>query len=411
MVNPSGSNPSNEQKKEGFLQPLSPDAGLNRDTPFSHLVKANNIEKALQAWEDGWYVYSRIALWHQLQGIDHGIPNIGILQNYKHFRNYLLGTTPLKRQDFRIPDVSEKASIPFYGEHQGAFHDIVERWVRGSKRVYALSEDLQLQIEHTSIKDVTWREIKLPFESFAISLRHPLEYMERKWGLIIAARETDSSVGIYLVSDDTANYTPIREEKKQRIEKALKQSNRAISLKETRRALNRVLTQSGVTGMIINDGQANVLESIATEPIRTQEVRDFALSVIRIVAGFPLFLMHSENRTLYSPGIDNEAEKSEGLATDSRQSQRRRVTNAMNVCLVDSIISFSEQQREILRTRSSRSGYEVSCHFREGHWRRPPGKGDDLTAAKTIWIPPTIVRRDRLQQGDAIPGTLKKKRE
>lgn len=54
-------------------------------------------------------------------------------------------------------------------------------------------------------------------------------------------------------------------------------------------------------------------------------------------------------------------------------------------------------------TDSQRSYHELCAHFRRGHWRRPPGQGDDPTASKTVWVRPTLVRRDRLPEG-ALPG-------
>jgi hypothetical protein len=52
--------------------------------------------------------------------------------------------------------------------------------------------------------------------------------------------------------------------------------------------------------------------------------------------------------------------------------------------------------------------FELSCPFREGHWRRPPGKGDDPTAPRTVHVRPCIVRRDRLpKDGGLLPGTIK----
>ena len=39
---------------------------------------------------------------------------------------------------------------------------------------------------------------------------------------------------------------------------------------------------------------------------------------------------------------------------------------------------------------------EMGVHFRSAHWRRPPGKGDDRTAPKTVRVRSCYVRPDRL---------------
>jgi hypothetical protein len=49
-------------------------------------------------------------------------------------------------------------------------------------------------------------------------------------------------------------------------------------------------------------------------------------------------------------------------------------------------------------------GYELGPHFREGYWRRFPGQGK-FDVAELVWVPPVIVRRDKLPEG-TLPNAV-----
>lgn len=81
------------------------------------------------------------------------------------------------------------------------------------------------------------------------------------------------------------------------------------------------------------------------------------------------------------------------------------MTNDADVCTVSSIYRLTPEERKLIGDHavSRRGTVELCAHFRRGHWRRPPGKGDDPTAEKTVWVRPTLVCRDRLAAG-SMPG-------
>lgn len=48
---------------------------------------------------------------------------------------------------------------------------------------------------------------------------------------------------------------------------------------------------------------------------------------------------------------------------------------------------------------------ELGSHFRSAHWRRPPGKGDDPEASKTVKVRWTLVNEKRLPEKASPRGT------
>ena len=83
------------------------------------------------------------------------------------------------------------------------------------------------------------------------------------------------------------------------------------------------------------------------------------------------------------------------------------ITDESLICSVSSIRKLSHEDRELLFNQHSghKGGYEVRAHFRMGHWRRPPRTAQDSEQQKTVWVQPTLVRRDRLPEGAIPHGT------
>ena len=89
-----------------------------------------------------------------------------------------------------------------------------------------------------------------------------------------------------------------------------------------------------------------------------------------------------------------------------RSSGLRLVTNEADICTVQSVCTLTDNERIIFRNISNGTkSYEVSPHYRRGLWRRPPGKGNDLEAEKTVWVRPTLVRADRVLENTLPVGS------
>ena len=64
--------------------------------------------------------------------------------------------------------------------------------------------------------------------------------------------------------------------------------------------------------------------------------------------------------------------------------------------------TLSLEERSVFSGGPGKGQGEATPHFRRGYWSRPPGKGHDPLAVKTVWHRPTLVRADLLPDG-ALP--------
>ena len=83
------------------------------------------------------------------------------------------------------------------------------------------------------------------------------------------------------------------------------------------------------------------------------------------------------------------------------------VLSEADVCTVtyESILSPEDKRffNLIQEKGLSQALKEMGTHFRCAHWRRPPGKGDDSSAPKTVHVKSAIVRPDRLPPDQGLP--------
>ena len=128
-------------------------------------------------------------------------------------------------------------------------------------------------------------------------------------------------------------------------------------------------------------------------------------TLLRVVVGLVLYLktLPADSRHVSPPTQPFRS----GLP------DRKVITNRWEVCNVTSVIPLTREERVFYGIEGNleqqrQAKRELSCHFREGHWRRPPGKGDDPTAPRTVHVRPCIVRRDRLPKDGGLPaGAIK----
>jgi hypothetical protein len=82
------------------------------------------------------------------------------------------------------------------------------------------------------------------------------------------------------------------------------------------------------------------------------------------------------------------------------------ITDEAEVCMVQSHHNFTVEEKAVIHGIICGGGNiakQISAHFRIGHWRRPPGKGNDPSYPKTVWVRPTLVLRGDLE-GPGLPG-------
>ncbi len=309
---------------------------------------------------------------------------------------------------------------------------MIASWTQQSRRVYTIPEDLQLLLASTSLQGVDWQKVRFPFESFLLNLPVPIEddkgvsydamLVSRdspKWGNMVneAWGERFESSPILSVTiiparlKSAATDLPIAKQ-----QQLLRQAQGAGPVK-AHNAVGAILY--GGKQMIPRTKLVFPLEVFQhqefVEMIEAREgggvsatgaefsgkARELNRLVGRILFGFILYLQNT-------PKSSTLADRSEPHHPSRIPGQGKVLADVAQVCHVQSIYKLDAEEKTVFRNvMMGKGGYEVSTHHREGHWRRPPGKGHDSTVEKTVWVRPTIVRRDSLQEGTLPKGTEK----
>lgn len=286
----------------------------------------------------------------------------------------------------------------------------VAEWTKSSRRVYRIPKDLQLLLAATSLKDVDWKMVNWPFDSFLISLEEPLIFGEETVDAILITREVVDGHELKVIgmvsTDMPTMETVFIGDQCSRIEKAIRKG-RPESLAYARKKLVSAMKRiaGGGTTWCVNKScfDPQGLASTFEEDIELAESSDEILEArvtLRIVFGLLLYLQSRPATELVPRGW-------QASIFERREGPDRLIRLPSEVSLVKSIYSLNQSEREALAP-ILRGGYvEAAPHHREGHWRRPPGRGDDPDHPKTVWVRPTIVRRDKLAEGALPQGSTK----
>ncbi len=283
----------------------------------------------------------------------------------------------------------------------------VAEWTKSSRRVYRVPKDLQLLLAATSLQGIDWSMIKWPFDSLLISLEEPLVFGGKTIDAILIAKEIVHGHEVMAI-ETIATDLPTMEsvfigDQRSRIKKAIQKGDK-VSLDYAKEKL-----ASAVKNRMNGGGKIWLTKKACFEPggfaskfeeldLGKADETSASKVIFRIVFGLMLYLQSRPTKELIPKGWE--------LSTfERREGPSRVIRLASEVCVVKSIYSLTSAEREVLEP-ILRGGYvEIAPHHREGHWRRPPGKGDDPNHPKTVWVCPTIVRRDKLADGGLPLGS------
>jgi len=276
---------------------------------------------------------------------------------------------------------------------------------------YHLDRDLQVLLGQTSLDGVSWDAVPWPHDSFVILLAEPIiDALGHAYSCLMFGAEKRTLNGkvvkmayFRLLDARLEGFQPLRSPEAAKWERLIAQGRPDQAAKfgnEWQRRLEGIfmsqylLPLEEVAGASLGTS-ATLLANQAFGGSHQEGERPEWDYMVRLAAGFSLYLAS------LPPGSSHRSEWSP--LSKSQRLDPRAITNAAQVCLVSSVYRMSVEERQVAdeHVASQKPSYELCAHFRRGHWRRPPGKGDDQTAAKTIWVRPTLVRRDRL-----LPGTL-----
>jgi hypothetical protein len=294
----------------------------------------------------------------------------------------------------------------------------LHQWTKHSRRVFHLSEELLTLLSLTSLDGLNWKNVPWPFSSFLVTLEMPLigktgvpydAILVHRWNL----GEGEALI-ITLFSSELERYHTITSMDRDRLrrlyrigryEKVITQliakskQYDAMDMKLIGMALPPGFDDRPVEESCVDHFQRAGLESLLKEGVGVDvSVSDAAC---RIAVGLCLYLT-----TLPNNGGEHCSPWERAVPQSEKKRDPHAISNEALVCTVTSIYKFSAEERETVEALRGCAHAEMCAHFRRGHWRRPPGKGNDPEASKTVWVRPTLVRKNRLKPGEVPGGAL-----
>jgi len=377
------------------------------------------LEQALSYWED--FCFS-LSVTYQVSvgyGQNPTTGMRGLLVNYPGFRQSMLDIFSANAQELADKYMYPKEACAFSSDVQPRYFPYAMLcWSRHSRRVFSLSRDLQALLDATSLEGVIWGDVKLPFESFVVTLEQPLiDGQNVQFDCVLVARlSTEQSTGekvqetAFIPFDSRLeNYRPYSRQAKEWVTSLLEKGSYRKADRARRSLFKGSRSYISTSIFTIDSSHAEMpiskfgdevelRKAVAEKYSDDADAGHLYESVLRIIVGMCLYLKTLPVKTPFV---------SEWEKLESHQTQRgRAITDKAEVCTVSSQFKLSAEEHEVFGGKTGepvKSFGEKCCHFRRGTWCRPSGYGDDPDCPKTIWRRPTIVRPDKL-----VPGELPK---
>lgn len=382
------------------------------------------LENLLAHWEDYCEMSYLAAILHKAcpQIITLGIPIDEPLIHVRTLRRFILDSRNEHLDVDRYVYGKSDRFAEMWFDHNplATFPLTLFNWCRHSRRAYNLSGELTDLLLMTKVDDVLWDDIKFPFPAFIIELEDgfiDLDGCTHNFILVNCMWEEEKNK-LVLTSVGTKDgklFPVVGQHKFLGLRMAIqhRQYLKAGVMLNQMNDLSNIEVSGFVAPFHVENGKT-VADSMRErreyaernaankDPKEFMDsLNDIEANVLRIVVGFTMYL-----RTL------PENSPHAGVWQDLHVSKKNThsVTHGATICEVTSSVRLSQTDRKSLREQIAArgKGYELRAHFREGHWRRPPGKGSDPTAEKTVWVKPCIVRADRLEGGETPVGLEQK---
>lgn len=376
------------------------------------------MEKCLRAWEDLWFLIEAINTALSAMGKPRLSSNEGAVVNAPKFRKRLLKN---RREKINLSDFIPPRDLSFPVEFFSKIPLFISSWCQHSRRLYHITKELQAVLNATSLEGVTWQDVSFPFPAYSISLQQPVTNDEdsRLYDFVMVnalPREGDDgqlipSVELIGLSQECERYEPMTEANRQNIRNRIKSGEWEHVVKICTHYLKNTdpkglniyfwgrpdLEVMSTAQWVLRE-EAIVMPPTIRQASKQEAIETFWESMVRIAVGMCLYL-----KTL-SPQSPHQSEWRP--VPRSGLPDPRAISNEAQVCTVSSCYKLTTEERVVLGlegTKQERAAYELSCHFRQGHWRRAPGYGHLPDAPKTVHVRPCIVRKDRLREGE-LPG-------
>ncbi len=382
-----------------------------------HIIES--LENALRLWEDNCLIVNLLSRAENKMGKKQSFPLQGPFAHFSEFRKYIIQSF----QNFDSADFCQKFIEERVPDKPSLLGDLAELpfelclWSHTSRRAYHLKTDLQLMLNATSIKNVYWHNVRLPFESFAVILDEPIigTTVEQDYDCILVSSYEaygHQIIVFRLFSSEIKNYEPLSEETKKRLQQLLKKGQFDKFFKALNKAAQAIPNnvyiphfELPLTEKIKGTKVTESVIKLAKDFVREQNVKGIPLQIadgvvmpdegntaVRLVVGLCLFLTTKHARNInsyrYKPQKKN------------RQIISSPITNESDIFKLTLNRVLSLREKNSFSSGLKRTGgYTIDTHFRNGTWRFPANKATDPNAEKNIWVSPSIINPHLCTEG------------
>ncbi|MBL7058606.1 hypothetical protein ISS03_04670 [Patescibacteria group bacterium] len=405
------------------------------------MYKIHHLDGALNNWEDMNMLLHALALAQEaLNGRSIVSPLDSSLCNWSSFRQYLLDSKKSNRFVHEQYMSSNAELIQRFNFLWEVPH-ILYQWTKKSRRVYHLENSVLDFLEVTSLCDLKWGGVYLPFDSYAITLERPYRFMndiEIDCMLFSRIKEDESDpdeevrYNFHLFS--RKEYVGLDDRTKYRLRKLIEEKNwkevyrfaskkletiaskkRAIyhaTFDEAEEVLREHRVCDGLKDVMFKDRETDSRITFLKVDV-TDEFWKMVNYFAKLFAGFSVYLelgMQNNNQSFF------EKQRVIKKKKIREEASVNGITQEGDVCFVKSLIEISSFEKKIHanggkvpeniipRAIRKAAGYYVIPR----HVRRPPGKGNDPTYPKIVHVRPYEVNVDKLPPGTLPGGSLTK---
>lgn len=372
------------------------------------------IDQALRAWEDALFLQEMLTISSHKGQVDRSMHPL--IWNWSQFRRFLIeadeNVMDVNRFGINEDPLTGTPTQKMVGDHPVFNTFLLSEckldayaflaWMTESRRVFGLNTELTHLLANTSLSQLRWADIKLPFNGFAIIPEEPIIADGASFDCLIVRRAGNEERGTIWITGFRSSLKDLP-----RLSKATKQKMHAAVRARDWQSLARMILEradalkgtnvdsfhlpiGNLGERIVETAEASTERAVKHQVLSTTKAklhRQTLDEILRLVGSFCLYL---QQLPVGSPHISSE-KMVRGQGDDPKA-----IIWEADVTTVTNRYTISPEEQAWLEGSSAQQRYELSAHWRRGYWHRPLGQGDDPFALKTEWTRPTLVRKDRL---------------
>ena len=286
-------------------------------------------------------------------------------------------------------------------------------WNYSSRRVFNLSSDIQNLLDATSLSNIKVRDIKVPFDSFVISLNDPLisedgtrydSILACQIELPVSEKKSCRTLELRLLPERLSEIKKIKSLQLKRYYKIISRGGLSSVQKifsggksYTSSADEIAMPAAHFSLEYPDEKIADTVEILRNN--KDTEIMGYAMdSALHIFTNFCIYL---ENFPSSAKKYVQKQKKFTGVKSSRATSGNAFIAKTSELFEVSCQFKMQKEEiREIVSlVKSSKMSHEKRVHWRRAHWRRKPGYGDiPFEHAPKDWISMCLINAHKLPQ-------------